>query len=323
MTKRILSLILATSLLVWLMAPASYAKPGQNKWQSASQDSVQLNTVAGDVYNTDSVVDDVYNSDSVVDDVYNDDTVTDNVYQKSDRGRHKGIPNALLHVKNPHARAVLQSILDRKSVVDEVYRYSNEPGEDFDGEEADTVVEQVYDSISGDDDMDKKTRGLTYRYMAQIKIKGGNLSDALKFMNLAVQDNSQDEDAYKGLDSLYAKKNDLKVKVYVNGKTPVFDVPPQIVEGRTLVPVRFIAESLNANIAYDATTGTVTVDGVQVKIQLKINNKTAIVNGQQVELDVPAKIENGRTMVPLRFISEGFKCKVKFYGESNLVSITE
>ncbi|KJS66001.1 MAG: hypothetical protein JL50_13680 [Peptococcaceae bacterium BICA1-7] len=115
---------------------------------------------------------------------------------------------------------------------------------------------------------------------------------------------------------------DTKVKVYVNGQTPIFDVAPRIVEGRTLVPVRFIAEALNANVTYDQDTETVNIQG-QANIRMKIKSRIALVNGQEVELDVPAEIENGRTMVPLRFISEGFKCKVDFYGQSNLVSITD
>lgn len=308
MTKKFISLLLTVSLFVFALAPAAFAgnekklnNPEKIQNQDQSQDKVREKLRVGPAEAEETVVEEVY---------------------EGNQGRHKGIPNALTHVKNPLARAVLQSILDGKSVCDEVYKYKNgiEDEEDIDTGELEIVSEEV-SRLADDDTMDSSTRALTYRYMAQIHVKAGKMNDALKFMNLSARDNSRDEETFRELDSLYAKKMDNKVKVYVNGQNPVFDVAPRIVEGRTLVPVRFIAEALNANVTYDENAGTVTIQG-QANISMKINSRIALVNGQQVELDVPAEIENGRTMVPLRFISEGFKCKVNFYGQSNLVSIT-
>ncbi|HBV99492.1 MAG TPA: hypothetical protein DEF36_20935 [Desulfotomaculum sp.] len=304
MKKKLVSLLLTLSLLVLALAPAAFAaadnkQNGHEKIQKLNQDQVLSEELA----NT-------------------EETVAEEVYE-GNQGRHKGIPNALTHVKNPQARVVLQAILEGKSVCDEVYKYKNSLAgpEDIDAGELEAIAEEI-EQLAGDDTMDSGTRALTFKYMAQIHVKAGKMDDALKFINLSVRDNSLDEETFKELDSLYAKKMDTKVKVYVNGQTPIFDVAPRIVEGRTLVPVRFIAEALNANVTYDQDTETVNIQG-QANIRMKIKSRIALVNGQEVELDVPAEIENGRTMVPLRFISEGFKCKVDFYGQSNLVSITD
>lgn len=56
-------------------------------------------------------------------------------------------------------------------------------------------------------------------------------------------------------------------------------------------------------------------------IELPINSKTATFNGEKIELDVPAKIENGRTLVPLRFITEILGCQVEYITEENKVVI--
>ena len=56
-------------------------------------------------------------------------------------------------------------------------------------------------------------------------------------------------------------------------------------------------------------------------IELPINSKTATFNGEEIELDVPAKIENGRTLVPLRFIAEILGCEVEYIAEEDKVVI--
>lgn len=309
MTKRFISLLLTLSLLVLALAPAAFA--GAEKKLNDPEKDQNINQ--GQVKSQEKLSEELTNA---------EETVTEDVYE-GNQGKHQGITDALTKVKNPQARAVLQAILDGESVSDAVYKFKNgiEDLEDIDAGELAIVSEEV-SQLADDDTIDSGARALTFKYMAQIHVKAGKMDDALKFMNLSALDNSLDEETFKELDSLYAKKMDTKVKVYINGQTPIFDVAPRIVEGRTLVPVRFIAEALNANVAYDQDSETVNIQG-QANISMKIKSRTALVNGQQIELDVPAEIENGRTMVPLRFISEGFQCKVNFYGQSNLISITD
>ena len=89
----------------------------------------------------------------------------------------------------------------------------------------------------------------------------------------------------------------------VNDEEAALDVPARIVNSRIMVPVRFIAEAFDILVDWDGKTRTVFI-GDEKEVVLKIGAKTAEVNGKSVELDAPAFIENGRTLVPLRFISE-------------------
>ncbi|EXX87320.1 copper amine oxidase N-terminal domain-containing protein, partial [Paenibacillus darwinianus] len=126
-----------------------------------------------------------------------------------------------------------------------------------------------------------------------------------------------DIDGYKKLSKLKVKLGETGIKTYVNGKAVGFDVLPVAVEGRTLVPFRAIAESLEADVAYDAATKTITVkrDGVEVKLTL--GSKTAFINGKQVALDVPGNVKNNRTLVPLRFLSEALDTDVTWDAETS------
>lgn len=305
MFKKVLSVMLASGLALSLFVPASLARPDDKEKGKLPAEVLQLQA------NQDNVLaqDDPENEESVAEDVYG-----------GGKGKHKGIPNALMNVKNPLARAVLQSILDGRSVSEAVYQFRNGMDSVVDPEDVDIVSDQIEkELLSSSDGSNEKAR--TYKYMAQIKIKAGKTNEAKKYMELSALNNPADDETFKELDSIFAKINDKSVKVYINGRTPSMDVPPRIEEGRTLVPVRFIAEGLGAQITYDGETGTVMVEGPQISIEMKIDSKNVLINGQSVELDVPATIESGRTMVPLRFISEGFKSKVNFYGQSNIVSV--
>lgn len=98
-------------------------------------------------------------------------------------------------------------------------------------------------------------------------------------------------------------------KVTIDGKTLTFDVPPTIENDRTLVPLRAIFEALGAEVQWDNSSQTVIARKNNVEIRLAIGGQ-AFKNGQMVTLDVPAKIINDRTMVPLRFVSEALGAEV-------------
>jgi competence protein ComEC len=99
-------------------------------------------------------------------------------------------------------------------------------------------------------------------------------------------------------------------KVTVDGKTLQTDVPPTIVQGRTLVPLRAIFEALGADVEWDGSTQTVIGVKDTTEVKLTIGNTRATVNGNAMILDVPATIINGRTLVPARFIAESIGCSV-------------
>ncbi len=111
------------------------------------------------------------------------------------------------------------------------------------------------------------------------------------------------------------------ISVILNDKMIFFDVPPIIEDGRTLVPLRAIFENLKAEIEWDDFTKTITAKKNDKTIRIQIGNKIATINGDQYNLDVPAKIINGRTLVPLRFISESFDAEVLWDDKNKIVYI--
>ncbi|GEM_PF-6465127 len=113
-----------------------------------------------------------------------------------------------------------------------------------------------------------------------------------------------------------------EVKVMVDGKTLSMDVKPVIEKGRTLVPLRTIFEALDVEVGWDEKTRTVTAVKGSTQIKLVIGNTTALKSGKSVKLDVPAKILNGRTLVPVRFVSEALGAKVDWNGSAHTVTIT-
>ncbi len=120
-------------------------------------------------------------------------------------------------------------------------------------------------------------------------------------------------------DDVHAAKGDITINIY--GDRVDSDVAPFIVNGRTLVPIRVISEYLHCVVGWDNATRTVTVLNGAKTIKLKIGSATAYVNGKPIKMDVKPLIKNGRTMVPIRFISELFGLKVGWYGDIRMVTL--
>ena len=93
-------------------------------------------------------------------------------------------------------------------------------------------------------------------------------------------------------------------------------------DDRTLVPVRFIAESFGAKVGWDGNTQTVTVESAGKTITLVIDSKKMTVGSETVELDVPAQTINDRTLIPLRAIVEALGKQV-FWDERGLIVMSE
>ncbi len=107
----------------------------------------------------------------------------------------------------------------------------------------------------------------------------------------------------------------------VNGEKIQIDandvnVMPTVIDGRTLVPVRFVAESFGATVGWDEATSEVKIELGEDTILMTLDKTAYTVNGEAKELDVPARTMYDRTMVPVRAISEAFG-KVVFWDEEN------
>lgn len=96
---------------------------------------------------------------------------------------------------------------------------------------------------------------------------------------------------------------------------------PIVVNGRTLLPIRAVVESIGGTIAWDGATQKVTILEGGTKIELFINSRTAYVNGVAKELDVPAQAYNGRTMVPFRFVGEALGKDIGWDGATKTVTM--
>ena len=107
-----------------------------------------------------------------------------------------------------------------------------------------------------------------------------------------------------------------------NGEKIKFDQIPVIENGRTLVPLRAIFEKIGADVEWNEDTQTVIATKDDTKISLTIDNTAASKNGESITLDVPAKVKNGRTLVPVRFVADCFGVDVDWDGTMQRVSLT-
>lgn len=112
------------------------------------------------------------------------------------------------------------------------------------------------------------------------------------------------------------------VRVFVDGAPVAFDQPPVIVNSRVLVPLRGVFERLGATVAWDPASQTVLAQSGATGVSLRIGAPQAFVNGQAQFLDVPAMLVGGRTLVPLRFISQALGAGVAWDAASSTVQIT-
>lgn len=103
----------------------------------------------------------------------------------------------------------------------------------------------------------------------------------------------------------------------------IIEAPPVIEDGRTLVPVRAISDAFGIGIGWDEVERKVSLKGAEKEITLYIGSKTAYVNSEQIVLDVEPSIQNGRTMVPLRFVSEALGYNVNYVNATKQVVIDD
>lgn len=116
---------------------------------------------------------------------------------------------------------------------------------------------------------------------------------------------------------------EFKAGMTVKGKKVNFDVPPVIKDGRTLIPVRAVMNSLNAKVEWDPATQTVTITKGDIVIKMILGESKVFVNGKEVTLDVPAMLVSDRTVVPLRFISEALGEKVNYDDKTGEIDIED
>ncbi len=112
------------------------------------------------------------------------------------------------------------------------------------------------------------------------------------------------------------------ISVVLNGEELLFEQPPYIENGITMVPMRAIFEALGASINFDPRTKAITSVKNGKTVVLNIGSDVAFIDSGSKNIGVRVKSLNGVAMVPLRFISEAFGAKVEYNGIERIITIT-
>lgn len=112
------------------------------------------------------------------------------------------------------------------------------------------------------------------------------------------------------------------ISVSLDGKEIQFDTYPEIVNDRTFVPIRAVAESFGAEVLWDEASKLITIRKGDVVNKLSIGNTTVYTNDVSSVIEAAPYIKDDRTMVPLRYIAEAFNMEVEWNGEERKISIS-
>ncbi|MBC7195336.1 MAG: copper amine oxidase N-terminal domain-containing protein [Caldisericia bacterium] len=162
-------------------------------------------------------------------------------------------------------------------------------------------------------DSSKLNEGLSYKGRIDIISNGGN-----KNIDIYVK--------IKKIEKIVITMQIGNKIITVNGILQEIDVPPQIIEGRTYLPIRWIAEPLGATVGWDSNEKKVTISLKDIIIELWIGKNIAKVNNIYKPIDtnnpkVVPLIINGRTMLPIRFVAENLGCKVEWNSTDKSIKI--
>lgn len=115
--------------------------------------------------------------------------------------------------------------------------------------------------------------------------------------------------------------DETNARVVVDGILLETDVPPLLLNGRTMVPFRAIAEALGVAVQWQGESRTVLATGQGTSLTLVVGEKRAIVNGVEQELDVEPQLVANRTLVPARIFAESFGATVVWDGPSRTAHV--
>lgn len=131
-----------------------------------------------------------------------------------------------------------------------------------------------------------------------------------------------------------AQPDPARVAQFVIGKTEFnlflkgqkeakeFDVAPFIESGRTMLSVRAIGESLGMVVSYDQQEKTVNIESEAKKVQLKVGDKIAVVNGSPVPMDVAPLVKEDRIFVPVSYIGQFFGAETAWDADLKMITVT-
>ncbi|MCL6577637.1 copper amine oxidase N-terminal domain-containing protein [Kyrpidia sp.] len=243
------------------------------------------------------------------------DTLTISVPDSNGTSQPPGIQQAIQIIKanlQKHEGKPGKSSEAQQDVLANLENWAKQQGAKTD-EEADREVENTLEQAVASGQADEHV----LKTLAAVKKRLRDIQGAAHALEQALKHNPADTTVLPQLREMYNALGKTGTQVFVDGLQPSFDVPPVVQDGRTLVPIRQIAEALGATVNWNQ--GTVTIRREKQTVTLRIGDPSASVNGQNITLDVPPELSGGRTLVPLRFVGEAFGMAVDY--QDGIVSV--
>ncbi|MCI8285820.1 MAG: hypothetical protein HFE90_11315 [Firmicutes bacterium] len=132
------------------------------------------------------------------------------------------------------------------------------------------------------------------------------------------KDSNEDQQPEDDKDSYI---NNSGISIYIDGKRLKLEAAPEIVSGRTFVPMREIFEALGADVEWSKKRREVVATSGFDELVLKEGSVIAIHNTEVSTLDAAPYIKDGRTMVPVRYLSEALNYDVEWDSETKRIDI--
>ncbi|MBE0465787.1 MAG: hypothetical protein IBX71_00995 [Candidatus Desulforudis sp.] len=254
-----------------------------------------------------------------------DESVTEQVYHPvhavhpSLKGLQRAYQNMLRNQAGEQARAAIGQLIEARggSVTDTVYGLENViygHWKKLDAETQGLILDYINEVLGEIEDevQDPKDQAKLVRTLARYMMWVGEGKHAENHLRKALRLYPGELAGYEELSRLLQEEGDKALKVFLKGVELEFDVPPVVSEGRTLMPFRKLAEVTGGTVIWNPEAQTITFEGDDVTVVLTIGSKIALVNGEEVELDVAPAITDGRTLVPLRFVAEALGIDVDY-----------
>jgi hypothetical protein len=134
---------------------------------------------------------------------------------------------------------------------------------------------------------------------------------------------AQELQALQGVPSVIAKFVVGRNSYYLGDNQNTMDAAPFISAGRVFVPVRYLAEALGAQTAWDSAANKVTISKGGTTAELIIGNDTITVNSRGTQMDAAPVISGGRTYLPARYVAQSLGFTVLWDASTRSVTVSQ
>ncbi|SUB74438.1 stalk domain-containing protein [Peptoniphilus indolicus] len=145
-------------------------------------------------------------------------------------------------------------------------------------------------------------------YKSEITVKVGN-----KTSTTTIYDSSS-----KIIEMTIGKKD-----YSINSEKKKMDTVPFVQDSRTLVPVRFVAEAIGAQVEWDAENQIVKITNNDSVMTLKVGENNYSLNDKTSEMDTKSIIKDSRTFIPIRFVAEALGLYVEYNDTDKIVTLVD